>query len=207
MVSGNDVAVVDGLFTVALDFGNVFDGRALWLEIKVRPGASSGGYTLLAPRQALLATPYALNNGLPQSCATNQIIRWNGTNWVCTVDQSAALEARVAALEALLTHVSRSGNELTISGANLHVVNGLNDTETSNGLGNVIIGYNEERESGVNDHSGSHVLAVGSQNNYSGYGGIVVGEFNFISGSYASVTAGYGNIASGEYASVSGGGF
>ena len=54
-----DVAVADGLFTVQLDFGNVFDGTALFLEIGVRPGASIGAYTPLTPRQALTATPYA----------------------------------------------------------------------------------------------------------------------------------------------------
>lgn len=49
-----------GLFTVLLDFGAAaFDGNARWLDIQVRP-AGSGGYTALAPRQALAATPYAL---------------------------------------------------------------------------------------------------------------------------------------------------
>ena len=55
-----DVAVADGLFTVQLDFGNVFDGTALFLEIGVRPGASIGAYTPLTPRQALTATPFAI---------------------------------------------------------------------------------------------------------------------------------------------------
>jgi len=59
-VSQGDVTVSDGLFTVQLDFGNVFDGTALYLEIGVRPGASDGAYTPLTPRQALTATPYAI---------------------------------------------------------------------------------------------------------------------------------------------------
>ncbi len=59
-VTLNDVNVVNGLFTVQLDFGGVFDGTALWLEVRVRAGASTGGYTILAPRQPLTATPYAL---------------------------------------------------------------------------------------------------------------------------------------------------
>ena len=53
------VAVSQGVFTTALDFGAAFDGQARWLEIAVRP-AGGGGYTLLVPRQALTATPYAL---------------------------------------------------------------------------------------------------------------------------------------------------
>ena len=55
-----DVTVTDGLFTVELDFGSVFDGTALWLEIGVRPGSDTGAYTTLSPRQPLTPTPYAL---------------------------------------------------------------------------------------------------------------------------------------------------
>ncbi len=57
-VTRNGVTVTDGLFTVQLDFGAVFDGTALYLEIGVRPG-SGGAYITLAPRQALTAAPYA----------------------------------------------------------------------------------------------------------------------------------------------------
>ncbi len=58
-VTREDVPVSGGLFTVQLDFGAVFDGAALYLEIGVRPGSSSGAYTTLTPRQALTAAPYA----------------------------------------------------------------------------------------------------------------------------------------------------
>ena len=57
----NDVAIANGLFTVTLDFGaSAFDGNARWLEIAARPGASTGAYTPLTPRQPLNATPYAV---------------------------------------------------------------------------------------------------------------------------------------------------
>ena len=59
-VSLGDVVVTNGLFTVLLNFGNVFDGTALYLEIGVRPGASTGAYTNLTPRQSLSAAPYAM---------------------------------------------------------------------------------------------------------------------------------------------------
>jgi hypothetical protein len=57
-----DVNVVDGYFTVELDFNdpNAFNGEARWLKIGVRPGASTGGYTTLSPRQEITATPYAM---------------------------------------------------------------------------------------------------------------------------------------------------
>ena len=57
-VTQSGVTVTAGLFTVQLDFGNVFDGTALWLDIGVRPVGGSG-YTALTPRQALTATPFA----------------------------------------------------------------------------------------------------------------------------------------------------
>lgn len=61
LLSVNDMVVSDGLFTVPLDFGaSPFSGEARWLEIAVRPGASSGAYTTLTPRQPLTAAPYAL---------------------------------------------------------------------------------------------------------------------------------------------------
>jgi hypothetical protein len=56
-----DVSVTDGVFTTNLDFGaGSFNGDARWLEIAVRPGASVGTFTVLSPRQAVSATPYAL---------------------------------------------------------------------------------------------------------------------------------------------------
>lgn len=60
----DNVGVTNGLFTVTLDFGaGVFAGAPEWLEIAVRPGASTGAYTGLAPRQAITPTPYALYAG------------------------------------------------------------------------------------------------------------------------------------------------
>jgi hypothetical protein len=54
-----NVPVQAGKFTVSLDFGNVYNGTALWLETEVRCPASGGSYTLLSPRTELTAAPYA----------------------------------------------------------------------------------------------------------------------------------------------------
>jgi hypothetical protein len=127
------------------------------------------------------------------------------------------LEQRVSALESLLKHFSRKGNEVTITGANLHIVNGLDSTDCldedfspipncPNGLGNLIVGYNEPREGSENIRTGSHSVVVGEGNNFSGFGGLVVGFFNEISGAFDTVSGGEQNTASGEGSSVSGGG-
>src|SRR6185369_16113434 len=55
-------AVSNGLFTVTLDFGNVFDGGNYWLEIGVRTNGG-GSFTILAPRQPITPTPYAIMSG------------------------------------------------------------------------------------------------------------------------------------------------
>jgi hypothetical protein len=57
----NDLDVIDGYFTVELDFNdpNVFNGDACWLDIGVRPG-DSNSFTTLRPRQQLTPTPHAI---------------------------------------------------------------------------------------------------------------------------------------------------
>ena len=54
----NALSVNNGLFTVALDFGTVFDGTPRWLEISER-ASGAGTFGTLAPRQLLAAAPYA----------------------------------------------------------------------------------------------------------------------------------------------------
>lgn len=52
------VAVADGLFTVDIDFDDVFRGDRLWLETAVQC-TGDPGMTVLSPRQALNGAPYA----------------------------------------------------------------------------------------------------------------------------------------------------
>ncbi len=138
----------------------------------------------------------------------------------------------VAALEEHVEVIAdpNNPNEYTVlfSGVNVQIVNGHGDTESINGLGNLIVGYNEERTLGSSVcsdgqygnemdclsnggvwgqsfKSGSHNIIAGSQNAYSSYGGLVAGSRNVINGTYASVSGGSRNIASGDESSVSGG--
>lgn len=92
-----DLPVTDGRFTADLDFGAAaFAGEIRWLEIRVRPGASTGSYTSLAPRQELKAAPYSLfslstgalqGNAVSSTAPTSgQVLKWNGTAWAPAAD-------------------------------------------------------------------------------------------------------------------------
>lgn len=68
-----NVAVVNGNFTVILDFGSdVFTGVSRFLEVAFRP-AGSGAYTTLAPRTEVTSVPFAVQslNSENASLATN----------------------------------------------------------------------------------------------------------------------------------------
>ncbi|HXI88842.1 MAG TPA: hypothetical protein VNO24_02395 [Blastocatellia bacterium] len=74
-----DVAVSNGSFTVALDFGAAaFPGANRWLETGVRPGVSTGTFTTLAPRQQITSTPYALQS-LNATTAATAVTATNAT--------------------------------------------------------------------------------------------------------------------------------
>jgi|GEM_PF-4927993 len=56
----NAVSLTTGRFNVSLDFGAVFTGNRLWIEIDVRKPAGSGSFVTLSGRQSVSATPFAL---------------------------------------------------------------------------------------------------------------------------------------------------
>jgi hypothetical protein len=74
IVTTDDVAVSDGLFVVMLDFGaSAFAAEARWLETAVRPGASTGAYSVLSGRQGLTPTPLAISSaGAPWTGVTGK---------------------------------------------------------------------------------------------------------------------------------------
>jgi hypothetical protein len=152
----------------------------------------------------------------------------------------AELQTRVEALEAELA-VVQSNSVLELDGlltldyssgyatalfneVNVQLVNGIN-TYSSNGLGNLILGYNDAGlvygrpevcsegqyqsmadclgagEVWARDHkSGSHYLVIGDFNNYSKSAGVVVGDNNTSNG-VGSVVLGGGGIATANRAS------
>ncbi len=68
----DDVVVTQGIFTVTLDYGaDVFTGNAgRYLEIGVRPGASTGAFTTISPRQELTAAPYSIESVRAEKAGT-----------------------------------------------------------------------------------------------------------------------------------------
>jgi len=99
---------------------------------------------------------------------------------------------------------------IVVSGVNLQIVNGMGTTNSSNGVGNLIVGYQETRGAPTpgsnNFRTGSHNILVGYKHNYSSYGGLAVGDTNAITGPFCSVSGGAFNEAKGPSASISGGG-
>ncbi|MEO1369030.1 MAG: hypothetical protein AAFX50_17780, partial [Acidobacteriota bacterium] len=54
-----DVEARNGLVTVTLDFGDVFDGTPKFLEIDVKSASDFGPFTALTPRKAITSSPAA----------------------------------------------------------------------------------------------------------------------------------------------------
>ena len=150
-------------------------------------------------------------------------------------DQNAALQDQVNCLQMQLTNaqnvlaldpfvsvdpnpqVGVAGPNITFKGANIHIVSGsgaTNDYGSPTGLGNLIIGYDEDPATapfsstslGPSDRSGSHNLVIGARHRFTqaAFGGLVAGDQNTISRMGASVSGGSNNTAEGVASSVSG---
>jgi hypothetical protein len=115
----------------------------------------------------------------------------------------------LAILDEIMPHIKYEaagiGGKPTIqfSGVNEQIVNGRGETYSTNGEGNLVLGYDENE--GKHPQTGSHNLILGFEQTFTSFGGIVGGYDNTISGPYASVTGGSANIASEDYATVSDG--
>lgn len=100
-----------------------------------------------------------------------------------------------------------NGPHIIFNGVNVHIQSGSGATvDTTTGLGNLIIGYNETDPSVGLPRTGSHNLVGGQMNSFSSSGGLVFGMRNAIRGQYAAVLSGERNTASGANSSILGGG-
>ena len=114
-------------------------------------------------------------------------------------DRFAALERKLAPLT-----FDAATHALRITEVNLRLLNGLGATDITNGLGNLIVGDHEPRDSGDNRQTGSHHVVVGKPHQCSSVGG-VVGLPNEIRGVQSAVSRRVRNTAAREFSSVSGG--
>ncbi|MCZ6690419.1 MAG: hypothetical protein O7H41_12510 [Planctomycetota bacterium] len=150
--------------------------------------------------------------------------------------EAASPDARLTAAEARITSLETKTQFMTVdtvntlnglaaphvlfTGANVHVRNGSGSTATADGLGNLVVGHNEDPSVPFpNYRDGSHNVVVGSGHQYTATSGIIgginnsaleegcflAGAGNTASGLQASVSGGSSNAATGVTASVSGG--
>ena len=122
------------------------------------------------------------------------------TTIVSLQNQVIALQTELAEVQShvvigLNDHVSvvDSTNSVVVTGANFQITNGLGPNpiswlgqEGTNGLGNLIIGYNEE--TGYAEEyvrTGSHNLVIGVDHSYMGFGNIIGGMRNEVNGQYS----------------------
>jgi len=124
------------------------------------------------------------------------------------------LQSIVSALSAKLAYMSVDNSStlhglapphVIFTGANIHVQNGSGQSDTTNGVGNIIVGYNEPDNADTSKRTGSHNLVIGQRHEYSRYNGLVAGFNNRLEGIHSTVSGGYQNVAGGNYTSVSGG--
>ena len=140
------------------------------------------------------------------------------------------LEAFIVELRAVISlQDDNQGNPAVVfSGVNVHINNGQGATESINGLGNLIVGYDEPTQSTVavcsdgqfeseadciaNNESflaihksGSHNVIVGQEHNYSRSAALIAGMQNTVNADNSSVTGGQANLASGPRSSISAG--
>jgi len=114
---------------------------------------------------------------------------------------------------------NRVNKTIRFTRINVQIVNGLDATNgcpldpdsadpldiVVNGLGNLIVGYNELGNPFVDDRTGSHNLVVGHGNTCTSFGGFVDSRDNTSSAPFASVSGGTKNIASDVNTTIGGG--
>jgi hypothetical protein len=128
----------------------------------------------------------------------------------------ASATTKVTALETTFSGVSREGTTLNFTGMNLQLTNGEASDETTNGLGNLFVGQNDE----PGPQTGSGGIIVGERGEtFTGWDSMIVGNHNTVSGGDSFVAStgstagqaggmvlgGWENLASGVYATVVGG--
>ena len=199
--------VTNGYFTVALDFGAVFDGNSRWLEISTRVHPTGFGLPakILSPRQPITPAPYALLatglNGLRIQASTNggpSVIGGSSLNSVLDNVAGATIAGGGAANFAGLGH-----DYINTVTASFGTVGGGGNNRSSGSGFSTVGGGGENTSSGYNA-----TVAGGGGNLASGNGSTVAGGFNNTSAGYSSAIGGGAyntNTAAASHATIPGG--
>jgi hypothetical protein len=221
VLTAGPVAVSNGLFTVTLNFGaGIFTGGARWLEIGVRSNGTASAFTTLAPRQAVLPSPYAF--------------------WAANASQAVTLSGTVPAsgLNGLYSNPvnfnnpanSFTGNGAGLSNVNAAALGGRNAAQFWQTGGNagttpgtdflgttdnqpVELKVNGQRALRLEPNPNSPNVLGGSPANIitnGNYGAVIAGGGssaypNRAGAPFATVGGGSGNIASGISSTIGGG--
>jgi hypothetical protein len=81
LVSRHNTILINGVFSVSLDFGAAaFNGpNSIFIEIAIRPNGSPNAFTILGPRQQLTVVPFAVR-AMNATNADNAVIAQNAAN-------------------------------------------------------------------------------------------------------------------------------
>ncbi|MFO1351644.1 MAG: tail fiber domain-containing protein [Gammaproteobacteria bacterium] len=236
-VTVNDAPVSQGLFTLELDYGlpPFAATQQYWLEVRMRPGTSTGAYTPLLPRQKLNAAPYALRAlSVPPSAVTTTA--WSltgnaaaagqflGTSNATPLDLKANSQ-RILHLEANAlspniiggnpaNSVSAGVRGATIAGGGLAM--GVTDPIVGGGSPNRVTDVYGTVGGGAGNIAGADIATLGvgifatvgggAGNGASGaHSTVGGGVLNTASGAQSMVGGGFQNIASSIYSTVAGG--
>jgi hypothetical protein len=175
---------------------------------------SLGGVALTITSETATSIVAALPAGTSPGSYLLDVIVTGGTSrsdeFDVTISNEPELEARIAALEALLAGVTRGTDggtgvdTIRLTGANLQLVNGTGHTDfTANGAGNLILGYNTHNP--LTEKTGSHVLVIGDLHSYTGSSGVVAGYSHILEGMRSSIVGGSYSTIDGADAFVGGG--
>ena len=163
------VQVVNGIFTVTLDFGaQTFQGANVFLEISVRPSGNPNPYTILNPRQKVTSAPYSIQS-------LKSITALNADN--------AANLGGIAANQYVQTTDARMSDARTPTAGSFSYIQNTNSTQpfasfnvSGNGTVGAILSGNIVNSSTQYNINNSRVLSIGGTNNI--FAGIGAGTAN-----------------------------
>jgi hypothetical protein len=125
ILTREDVTVANGLFTVSLDFGaSAFTGEARWLEVAARPGASTGPFSILSPRQELTPAPNAV---------FSQKTPWTGISGIPAGFADGIDDDSGGTVQSVATGAGLTGGPISVTGTVAVATGGISSSMIANG--------------------------------------------------------------------------